>query len=523
MSFGSRCCQLTTGPTIVDTLLPMLEIYLSASDSTCGLERDLGTLLRILEAHKGPVDEDGTTISYCTELYLDGPDDETGIATIVDGLLMPTDYTRECAQLWTSLHGRRFCVYQPGRKGRAAPQKKGTFAFLRKSVGCGLQRLCEKGKPSGDEETITGFRRSVFIRPAGHANPAGAATLLQKFDGLTKRKQAASLKLAVSRKLCRVTNPYSSHDLNPNQKLRRGKGLSGVRLPAAGPPVRPGPGGHISTLSCCREPAPERPGYRVSVLALRCSGVQLLRSVKGAGLVILDSPWTLDQVPQLSEFLLAVHLAVIALGRAVAPRSRWHECRSGGPRGSITVHFKRIFDSADRLLAMSEKFRHKQPLLTSVLHEIAQLPSSKWKVVQSLDGQKGTCFDSRLDVREFLLHERRVRHQGCGLLGGAQFSCSSCGIVGMRTDCRRCSGVVVLWRCRWKVEEFWSVLGRHASHVWGFAVEEFWSVLASHSRQGQIDPLDAIISFQRNSLLLLVPSSVCFSFRVVPLPWGSGA
>lgn len=79
------------------------------------------------------------------------------------------------------------------------------------------------------------------------------------------------------------------------------------------------------------------------------------------------------------------------------------------------------------------------------------------------------------------------------------FSCSSCGIVGMRTDCRRCSGVVVLWRCRWKVEEFWSVLARHASRVWSFAVEEFWSVLASHSRQGQIDPLDAIVSFQRNS------------------------
>ena len=146
-----------------------------------------------------------------------------------------------------------------------------------------------------------------------------------------------------------------------------------------------------------------------------------MRSVKGAGLVVLDSPWTLDQVPQLSEFLLAVHLAVIALGRAVVPRSRWQECRSGGPRGSITVHFKRIFDSADRLLAMSEKFRHKQPLLTSVLHEIAQLPSSKWKVVQSLDGHKGTCFDSRLDVREFLLHERRVRRHGCGLLGGAYF------------------------------------------------------------------------------------------------------
>ena len=83
----------------VDTLLPMLEIYLSAADSTCGVERDLGTLSRILEAHKGPVDEDGSTISHCTELYLDGPHDETGIATLVGGVLLPTDFTRECARL----------------------------------------------------------------------------------------------------------------------------------------------------------------------------------------------------------------------------------------------------------------------------------------------------------------------------------------------------------------------------------------------------------------------------------------
>ena len=83
----------------VDTLLPMLEIYLSAADSTCGVERDLGALVRILEAHQGPVDEDGTTISYCTELYLDGPDDETGIATLADGgVLLPTDFTRECVR-----------------------------------------------------------------------------------------------------------------------------------------------------------------------------------------------------------------------------------------------------------------------------------------------------------------------------------------------------------------------------------------------------------------------------------------
>ena len=70
---------------------------------------------------------------------------------------------------------------------------------------------------------------------------------------------------------------------------------------------------------------------------------------------------------------------------------------------------------------MSAKFQQEQPLLKSVFNEIAKLPASKWKVVQKLDGQQGQSFDTRLDVRNFLLSERRVQHQGCGLLGGSYF------------------------------------------------------------------------------------------------------
>ena len=55
----------------VDALRPMLRIYLSARDSTCGVERDLGIVSRILQAHSGPTDEDGNTVSYCTEMLLD--------------------------------------------------------------------------------------------------------------------------------------------------------------------------------------------------------------------------------------------------------------------------------------------------------------------------------------------------------------------------------------------------------------------------------------------------------------------
>jgi hypothetical protein len=40
-------------------LEPMIRTYLVATDSTCGIERDLGSLKRVLDAHTGPTDEDG--------------------------------------------------------------------------------------------------------------------------------------------------------------------------------------------------------------------------------------------------------------------------------------------------------------------------------------------------------------------------------------------------------------------------------------------------------------------------------
>ena len=173
---------------------------------------------------------------------------------------------------------------------------------------------------------MVGVPRSAFVRPRGQENPAQAAKLLKKFDSLTNTKQAGVLKLALARHKSRThgSNPYAYLDINPNKKLRLGKGLAGVRalneFRSSG--VQPAaPGSRISTLTFCRDAAPAREGYSLCVLALRSSGVELLASIRAAGLVILDSPWALDQVPELSEFLLVVYLVVIAVGKAVVPRA----------------------------------------------------------------------------------------------------------------------------------------------------------------------------------------------------------
>jgi hypothetical protein len=98
----------------VSVVIPMTRIYLVALDSTCGVERDLGVVRRALDAHKGPLDDNGDTIWDVTEVLLDGPEAEIELAVwesgsdgpvaqqaghiLYDSCLTPTDLCREFAQ-----------------------------------------------------------------------------------------------------------------------------------------------------------------------------------------------------------------------------------------------------------------------------------------------------------------------------------------------------------------------------------------------------------------------------------------
>ena len=50
----------------------MVKVYLSALDNTCGIERGLGALKKILDAHVGPMDEDGHTVAYLMDMRFFG-------------------------------------------------------------------------------------------------------------------------------------------------------------------------------------------------------------------------------------------------------------------------------------------------------------------------------------------------------------------------------------------------------------------------------------------------------------------
>ena len=108
---------------------PLVSFYLSAADSTGGVERDLGKILKIQTVHGGPGNS-AALVEDCAVVLLDGPVSEAGVfrrtrawRPPVEGggdamagvsALHPTAFAVACSRLWVCNHGRRF--------GRRAPR-----------------------------------------------------------------------------------------------------------------------------------------------------------------------------------------------------------------------------------------------------------------------------------------------------------------------------------------------------------------------------------------------------------------
>ena len=99
-------------------------------DTTGTVERNLGCTADLLEKHKGPLSEDGATITALLEYRLDGPKAENDLFTKHSSshVLLPTDFARDAARLWVRAYGRRFRSYCT-RADKGASREKKTRDF----------------------------------------------------------------------------------------------------------------------------------------------------------------------------------------------------------------------------------------------------------------------------------------------------------------------------------------------------------------------------------------------------------
>ena len=269
---------------------------------------------------------------------------------------------------------------------------------------------------SGSAPTILGLSRTCFLRRAGQENPAKKS--LKKFDAWTKQKNLRSIQLLQARKF--RGNPYAAApELDPRKKLRTGKVISGHQLPSSGDAersrVKRPPGGNIIVVDTCKEPAPEREGYRCSRPATTARS--LLQQVQAYQMIIMDSSWQCDNLTQHSDQALAIYLAIVALGKPTISRAQYLQSSSRGPLDRALVLYRPVFRETKLSLHLGEEFKRESPLLRDVFQWNCETENSVWKFAEA-PGAGGTCTRLRKHVRSFLLNTRRAGHAGGGILGG---------------------------------------------------------------------------------------------------------
>ena len=105
---------------------------------------------------------------------------------------------------------------------------------------------------------------------------------------------------------------------------------------------------------------------------------------RDADLVVMDSPWQLDTRACADDVeFIKIAFIVVALGKAVLPRSAWKR----GPEGTLphlsqhVVYFKGAAKEQKLTLAIEDAFRQKHPNVVSVIEKASA--NSLWQIVRA--------------------------------------------------------------------------------------------------------------------------------------------
>ena len=188
----------------VHTYAPLITFFASITDGTGSVERFLGTHAAFLNHHVGGPDHEMAAI--CVEVAREGPTSENEICAKESDrpeVLLLTEWSRRCCQLWASLHGRRFACYKQ-RKDKGRTKTRWRFAGSMKAVGV-MQAEATKallgmadadalaasrGEPP-ERMTLVGVERSKVMRHARKRDIAPPTKQLLRFRQTTAQRADA--------------------------------------------------------------------------------------------------------------------------------------------------------------------------------------------------------------------------------------------------------------------------------------------------------------------------------------------
>ena len=182
---------------------PLIAFYVAITDGTGNVERLLGMHASFLEHHVGAPDSDMSEV--CLEVAREGPRTEEEIFTKDrqrPGVLLFTDWSRRCAQLWRGLHGRRFACYKErvdkgkrhtglrwhgSMKAVARMQESATKALVKMAREDDVARAAEEGERP--RPTVVGIERGKLMRRAQMREVAAPTKALLNFRKTTATRK----------------------------------------------------------------------------------------------------------------------------------------------------------------------------------------------------------------------------------------------------------------------------------------------------------------------------------------------
>ena len=367
---------------VFERLRPLLQYYFSLETATNNCERGLGRHARHRAAHVGTKEGRHSWSAILFEIHDDGPAEESDVVSKgPHGNLCLTEFSRRLAQLWLSLHGRRFS----NRRFASAVQDKGVAAGSMKAVHVGQRKALQTlGSGHGDSsETMFGVSREKIMSAAkAKSKDVGEGKRLLNF----RRRTAAILK-----------NKRTSSRVHP---LAKAKTKAETKAKAKARPTLSAEPREVDEKVASMLPARHKevividdeggtqpatvPSYRRVVP----------RKITQASQIVVSRITDLDKAygDDLSWNLLYVWTAIIKQGLSVKERHCGDNVSKFKPAMNDTVHF-----------AFSDRFVKRHPSLSTFICQCGN-----WKKLPPCTKDANAVQLNTLeDYRTFLLSKRK--------------------------------------------------------------------------------------------------------------------